>query len=304
VGSLLENKVVAVTGAGRGIGRAIALMCAEQGADVVVNDYGGSASGDGTDNGPAQDVVREIEAMGRRAVANAANIADPKSAESIVEDAVSRFGRLDAVVNNAGILRDVIFHKMSVADWKSVIDVHLNGYFYVSHAAAQQFRAQGSGAFVHFTSTSGLIGNFGQANYSAAKMGVVGLSNSIALDMQRFGVRSNCIAPFAWTRMTESIPATTPAEIERVERFKTMTPEKNAPLAVFLCSDAAADVNGQIFCTRKNEIFLFNRPLPIRSAHRDAGWTPETVAADLLPALRPSFQPLRRSSEVFAWDPI
>jgi NAD(P)-dependent dehydrogenase (short-subunit alcohol dehydrogenase family) len=304
VGNLLEGKVVAVTGAGRGIGRAIALQCADQGAAVVVNDYGGSATGDGADEGPAHDVVREIEAAGGRAVANAANIADPQSAESIVADAVSTFGRLDAVVNNAGILRDTIFHKMSVSDWKSVIDVHLNGYFYVSHAAAQQFRSQGSGAFVHFTSTSGLIGNFGQANYSAAKMGVVGLSNSIALDMQRFGVRSNCIAPFAWTRMTESIPATTPAEIERVERFKTMTPEKNAPLAVFLCADAAADVNGQIFVTRKNEIFLFNRPMPIRSAHRAEGWTPESIASDLVPAFKPSFEPLRRSSEVFAWDPI
>lgn len=304
MGEMLRDKVVAVTGAGRGIGRAIALMCAEQGAHVVVNDYGGSATGEDTGETPAAEVVREIEAVGGRAIANAANIADPKSAESIVEDAVTTFGRLDAVVNNAGILRDVIFHKMSVADWKSVIDVHLNGYFYVSHAAAQQFRTQGSGAFVHFTSTSGLIGNFGQANYSAAKMGIVGLSNSIALDMQRFGVRSNCIAPFAWTRMTESIPATTPAEIERVERFKTMTPEKNAPLAVFLCSDAAADVNGQIFCTRKNEIFLFNRPMPIRSGHRAEGWTPENIASDLAPALKPSFEPLRRSSEVFAWDPV
>lgn len=304
MGEMLKGKVVAVTGAGRGIGRAIALQCADQGAAVVVNDYGGSATGEPGDEAPAQAVVREIEAAGGQAIANAASVADPQSAESIVSDAVERFGRLDAVINNAGILRDAIFHKMSVADWRSVIDVHLNGYFYVSHAAAQQFRSQQSGAFVHFTSTSGLIGNLGQANYSAAKLGIVALSNSIALDMARYNVRSNCIAPFAWTRMTESIPANSDAERERVERFKTMTPEKNAPLAVYLCSDAAAEVNGQIFCTRKNEIFLFNRPLPIRSAHRADGWTPETIASDLTPALKPSFEALRRSSEVFAWDPI
>jgi len=304
VGELLVDKVVAVTGAGRGIGRAIALQCAQQGAAVIVNDYGGSATGEGADASPAEDVVREIEAAGGRAFANAANIADPQAAESIVADAVSRFGQLDAVVNNAGILRDVIFHKMSVDDWRQVIEVNLNGYFYVSRAAAQVFREQGGGAFVHFTSTSGLIGNFGQANYSAAKMGVVALSNSIALDMQRFNVRSNCIAPFAWSRMTESIPANTDAEKLRVERFKTMTPDKNAPLAAYLCSDAAADVNGQIFCTRRNEIFLFNRPMPIRSVHRSDGWTPETVASDAMAALRPSFQPITRSSDVFGWDPV
>jgi hypothetical protein len=122
--------------------------------------------------------------------------------------------------------------------------------------------------------------------------------------MERFGVRSNCIAPFAWSRMTATIPATTEAERRRVERFKEMTPEKNAPLAAYLCSDAAADVTGQIFCTRKNEVFLFNRPMPIRSAHRSEGWTPETIANELIPALRPSFQKLQRSSEVFSWDPI
>src|SRR3546814_784338 len=160
-------------------------------------------------------------------------------AASIVEDAVRHFGHLDTVVNNAGILRDRIFHKMSHADWDDVIRVNLNGYYYVSKAAALLFKEQGHGAFVHFTSTSGLIGNFGQANYSAAKMGIVGLSNSIALDMQRFGVTSNCIAPFAWSRLTASIPAETEAEKERVERLKSMSADKIAPLAVFLASDEA-----------------------------------------------------------------
>lgn len=301
---MLADKVVAVTGAGRGIGREIALLAAREGAKVVVNDYGGSQTGDALAEDPAGDVVAEIIAAGGEAIANRANIAEPGQAESIINDAVARFGRIDAIVNNAGILRDRIFHKMSHADWDDVIRINLNGYFYVSKAAANHFREQGSGAFVHFTSTSGLIGNFGQANYSAAKMGVVGLSNSIALDMQRSGVRSNCIAPFAWSRMTATIPAETEAEKERVERIKSMSADKIAPLAVFLASDAAADVTGQVFCVRKNEIFLFSPPRPIRSMHRSEGWTPESIASDLLPAFRPSFSALTRSGEVFAWDPV
>ena len=235
---------------------------------------------------------------------NAADISDPAAAATIVNDAVAAFGKLDAVVNNAGILRDRIFHKMSQVDWDDVIRINLNGYYYVSKAAALHFKDQGAGSFVHFTSTSGLIGNFGQANYSAAKMGVVGLSNSIALDMARSGVNSNCIAPFAWSRMTATIPAETDAEKERVERFKSMSADKIAPLAVFLASDAAKEVTGQIFSVRKNEIFLFSVPRPIRSMHRSEGWTPETIASDMLPAFRPSFHSLARSSEVFAWDPV
>jgi NAD(P)-dependent dehydrogenase (short-subunit alcohol dehydrogenase family) len=301
---MLQDKVVAVTGAGRGIGREIALLCARAGARVVVNDFGGTASGEETRERPAQDVVDEIKAFGGEAVANEASISDPAGAESIVNDAIAKFGRIDAVVNNAGFLRDAIFHKMSVDAWKAVIDVHLNGYFYVSIAAARHFREQGSGAFVHFTSTSGLIGNFGQANYAAAKMGVVGLSNSIALDMGRFGVTSNCIAPFAWSRMTATIPATNEAERLRVERFKTMSADKVAPLAAFLCADAAKEVTGQVFSVRKNEIFLFDRPVPIRGLHRPEGWTIETLASELLPALKPSFPKLQRSAEVFCWDPI
>jgi NAD(P)-dependent dehydrogenase (short-subunit alcohol dehydrogenase family) len=301
---LLADKVVAVTGSGRGIGRAIALASAAAGAKVVVNDYGGSASGEGADANPAHEVVDEIKAAGGEAFANTSSIMEPAGAASIIEDAVKAFGRIDAVVNNAGFLRDAIFHKMSQVDWRAVIDVHLNGYFYVSKAAAPYFKDQGSGAFVHFTSTSGLVGNFGQANYSAAKMGVVGLSTSIALDMQRFGVRSNCIAPFAWSRMIATIPTDTPEQQERVERMKQMTPEKIAPMAVFLCSDAAKDVTGQIFGVRKNEVFLFSRPQIVRSAQRGDGWTPETIADELLPMMRPSLQPLKRSPEVFTWDPI
>jgi len=300
----LNNKVVLVTGAGRGIGREIALLAAREGASVVVNDLGVSPDGDGMSLGPAQEVVEEIKAFGGKAVANGDSITDPKQAEGMVQQAVDTFGRLDSVINNAGFLRDRIFHKMSHADWEAVVNVHLMGYFNVSRAAANYFREQESGNFVHFTSTSGLVGNFGQANYAAAKLGVVGLSKSIALDMKRYNVRSNCIAPFAWSRLIGTIPTETPEEIQRVERVKSMTAEKIAPLTVFLASDLAADVSGQIFGSRKNEIFLFSQPRPIRSVQRTEGWTPQALAEQMLPAFKSDFYALERSGDVFCWDPI
>ncbi|GAA4414973.1 SDR family oxidoreductase [Quisquiliibacterium transsilvanicum] len=293
-----------VTGAGGGIGRDIALMMAKHGAQVVVNDIGASVSGEGNDAGPAQRVVDEIKAAGGKAVANTDSVSEPAAAQRIVETAVDTFGRIDVVVNNAGILRDRFFHKMSEPEWDAVIKVHLYGAYYVSRAAANHFKEQGSGAFVHMTSTSGLIGNFGQANYSAAKLGIAALSKSIALDMLRFNVRSNCIAPFAWSRMIGSIPTETDEEKARVERIKQMTPAKIAPIAVYLGSDAAKEVNGQIFAVRNNEIFLISQPRPVRSVHRSEGWTPETVAEHAMPALKSSFFALERSGDVFTWDPI
>lgn len=300
----LEGKVVLVTGAGRGIGREIALLAAQEGGAVVVNDLGGGPEGEGSSDGPAKEVVDEIRAAGGRAVANTESITDPAAAERMVAQAVDEFGRIDAVVNNAGILRDRIFHRMSHADWAAVINVHLNGYFNVSKAAGQFFRDQQSGSFVHFTSTSGLVGNFGQANYMAAKLGVVGLSKAIALDMARFNVRSNCVSPFAWSRLVGTILAETEAERIRVERVKAMTAAKIAPLSVFLASDLSKDVTGQIFGSRKNEIFLFSQPRPIRSVQRNEGWTPQTLAEQMLPAFKSSFFPLERSGDVFCWDPI
>lgn len=301
---MLDGKVVAVTGAGRGIGREIALLCGAEGASVVVNDYGTSSEGEGASDSFAAQVVREIIDAGGKAVANAASVADPAGATSIVEDAVSHFGRIDAVVNNAGILRDGIFHKMSDHDWCAVIETHLHGAFLVAKAATPYFKDQGSGSFIHFTSTSGLIGNIGQANYSAAKMGIVGLSNAIARDMQRFGVRSNCIAPFAWSRMIATIPSQTDADKRRLEMLKEMTAAKIAPMVAFLAADASREVSGQIFAVRKNEIFLFSQPRPIQTMHRSEGWTPQSIASDLLPAFRPNLIPLNNTMDIFSWDPV
>jgi NAD(P)-dependent dehydrogenase (short-subunit alcohol dehydrogenase family) len=301
---IVAGKVAIVTGAGRGIGRAIAGLLAAEGARVVVCDIGASLQGAGLDAGPAQETVAAIKKAGGQAIASTLSIAEPKNAEQIVKAAVDAFGRVDILVNNAGILRDVIFHKMSWADWSDVINVHLHGSFNMSRAVAGLFREQGGGAYVHMTSTSGLIGNFGQANYMAAKLGIMGLSRGIALDMQRFKVRSNCIAPFAFTRMIESIPAQTEAEKQRVERLAQMTPDKIAPLAVYLAADTADGISGQIFAVRNNEIFLFNQPRPIRVIHRSDGWTPEKLAEQLKGAFGPSFTPLERSAEVFSWDPI
>ena len=301
---MMEDKVVIVTGAGGGIGRDIALAMAREGAKVIVNDVGASMTGEGHDVGPAQRVVDEIRAAGGVAAANTDSVADAAAADRIVTTALDTYGRVDAVVNNAGILRDRFFHKMSVDEFDAVIKVHLYGSYFVSRAAANHFKAQESGAFVHMTSTSGLIGNFGQANYAAAKLGIMALSKSIALDMQKFNVRSNCIAPFAWSRMIGSIPTETEAEKARVERMKQMTPAKIAPLAVALASDAGADVTGQVFAVRNNEIFLMSQPRPIRSVQRGEGWTPETVAQHALPALKGSFYALDRSSDVFTWDPV
>jgi NAD(P)-dependent dehydrogenase (short-subunit alcohol dehydrogenase family) len=301
---IVDGKVAIVTGAGRGIGRGIALLMAQEGARVIVCDIGASLEGAGTDAGPAHAVVDEIKNTGGQAIASTLSISDPGNGDKIVQAALDAFGRVDILVNNAGILRDRIFHRMSWSDWSDVINVHLNGSFIMSRACATHFREQNSGAYVHMTSTSGLVGNFGQANYAAAKMGIVGLSRGIALDMARFNVRSNCVSPFAWTRMVQSIPTEDEKEKARVERASQVTPEKVAPLVVYLASDQAEGISGQILSARNNEIYLFNANRPIRTLHRSDGWTPQRLAEQLKGAFATSFTPLERSQDVFSWDPV
>jgi NAD(P)-dependent dehydrogenase (short-subunit alcohol dehydrogenase family) len=301
----MAGKVVIVTGAGRGIGREIALLAAGEGARVVVNDVGGGLDGAGSDATPAAEVVREIKANGGEAAASTDSVADWDGAQRIIATATSHFGRLDALVNNAGILRDRIFHQMSPEEFDAVVKVHLYGSFYMSRAAAAVFRAQESGAFVHMTSTSGLIGGLAQANYASAKMGIVGLSKTIALDMARFNVRSNCISPSAFSRMIETVPGQTPEkQAAYLEMRKAKTrPSQVAPLAVFLASDAAKDVNGQIIGSRGNELYLYSQPRPVRTLHRSDGWTAQSLS-DMVAAWKTSFTPLDRTRNVFDWEPL
>jgi len=294
---MLRDKVVVVTGAGRGIGREIALACAREGAAVIVNDPGVAQDGSGGEAGPAQETVADIRQEGCDAFANMASVADPDGAVSIIEDAVSRFGRIDAVVNTAGILRDAIWHKLSLEDWRTVIDVHLNGTFNVSKAATPFFREQQAGSFIHFTSGAGLIGNVGQANYAAAKLGIVGLSQSIALDMARYGVRSNCIAPIAFTRMIGNLMQDVPPDHPVMRKMEAIGADKVAPLAVYLASDEAREVTNQVFGVRGNEICLFSKPRPVRTVTRDEGWTPRSIAEELIPEIRGD---MARSDEVAA----
>jgi NAD(P)-dependent dehydrogenase (short-subunit alcohol dehydrogenase family) len=301
---MLEGKVAIVTGAGQGVGRAIAEGLANAGASVVINDVGVTLTGETENASAAEEAAAAIREAGGKAAANRESVADWVSAQRIVQTALDSFGRIDIVVNNAGILRDAIFHRMEPDEWRAVIDVHLHGSFNISRAAATHFRQQQSGSYIHMTSTAGLIGNFGQANYMAAKLGIVGLSRAIAMDMQRFSIRSNCIAPFAWSRMVSSIPTETEADKVRVAKLKQMTPEKIAPMVAFLGSDAAKNISGQIFAVRNNEIFLMSQPRPVRSLHRGKGWTPEALAEQLPGAFGPSLTPLERSADVFSWDPV
>lgn len=299
---VLRDRVVVVTGGARGIGREIALLAAAHGAAVLVNDLGGGTDGAGQDAGPAATLVTEIRNAGGRAAANNDSVTSADGAARIITAAMDSFGRVDCVVNNAGILRDKIFHRMSHEEFDSVVDVHLRGSFNVSSAAAPHFRTQESGAFVHMTSTAALIGNVAQANYAAAKMGIVGLSRSIAIDMAKFNVRSNCIAPFAWSRLVNTMTPEAMARNFDIELMKTVSAEKVAPLAVFLLSDAARNITGQIFAIRKDEVFLFDQPRPIRQLHHAGGWTVETLGREMAPAFKSALTPLESSADVFAWD--
>ncbi len=300
----LRGKVAVVTGAGRGIGREIALLLAHHGARVVVNDYGGTEAGAGGSATPADEVVGEIKGAGGDAVANYDSVATMAGGQKIVQTAVDVFGRIDIVVNNAGILRDRMIFNMSEQEWDDVINTHLKGSFAVTRAAAPLMREQKSGRFINMTSTSGLVGNVGQANYAAAKLGIVGLTKVVALDMKRYNVTANCISPFAWTRMIGTIPTETPAQKARVEKIKKMSPAHIAPLAAYLASDHASDVTGQVFGVRGKEIMLFGHMRPVMRMHHAEGWTVERLAEMFPGTLQHHMVPLDTSGQYFNYDPL
>jgi len=286
MGNRLKDRVAVVTGAGRGIGRGIALLLAQEGAAVVVNDLGGNVDGSGADTTPAQEVVDTIRAAGGRAIANADSVAEFRSAENIVQTAVKEFGRIDILINVAGILRDRMVFNLSEDDWDSVIRVHLKGTWNTCRHASAVMRQQKFGRIVNFSSTSGLYGNSGQANYGAAKDGVAALTRVISRELGKYGVTVNAIAPVAATRMTATVGQA--ARDARAKRGITagapttqlrMEPEDVAPMVVYLTTDAARDINGQFFLIRGGVISLLNGPAPARTIVKRGRWTPQEIAA-------------------------
>ena len=302
----LDGCVGIVTGGGRGIGAAVSRYAATLGASVVVSDYGASPGGQHTDDGVSvsAEVANDIVAAGGVALADSGDVRSFADAEQMVEAARSTFGRLDFVVHCAGILRDTIFHKMTPTDFETVLGVHLLGGFNVARAAAPIFREQLSGSYVFMSSTSGLIGAVGQANYSAAKAGLVGLSRSVAIDMHRFGVRSNIVAPFAATRMTASLGADGAEVSDRVRRLMSIGADTVAPIVAFLCAEDSQEITGQVFVVRNHEVFLMSQARPVRGFHHSDGWDMSTLTGVLKPAVKPFLYPLETSADYFSWDPI
>lgn len=282
----LEGKVAVVTGAGRGIGRTEALALAAEGAKVVVNDFGGAADGTGGAKSPADEVIAEIKKLGGDAVANYDNVATPDGGENIIKTAIDKFGRLDILINNAGILRDRIIFNMSEEEWDAVIKVHLYGTFHCTRPACVIFRQHRSGRIINTSSSSGL-GNMGQANYSAAKEGIIGFTRTVARDMGKYGVTCNAIRPTAATRLTLSPELKTAWEKsgkqDMIKAVEATTPEMIAPLVVFLCTDAAANVNGYDFAVGGGQIGVYSQP-ELQANINEPGkvWTVDELV-DILP---------------------
>ena len=292
---LLEGKVAIITGAGRGIGKALALQLAEEGAGVVVNDAGVGPDGAGHDDGPAEQVVAEIKARGLTSVANYDSVATMEGGESIIKTALDSFGRLDILVNNAGILRDRMIFNMTEREWDDVIAVHLKGHFACVKPAAVLMRQQRYGRIINFSSESGLWGNAGQANYGAAKSGIAGLTRVVARDLGRYGVTCNAIAPRAMTRLTATIPqqrpGAAPADAPRPELLEQLAPDFVAPMVCYLAGDHAWNVNGQIFLVYAGTVALLNHPLPSRTIFKKGMWTLDELSGAVPQMLEGSRNP-------------
>lgn len=301
---MLKDRVAVVTGAGRGIGRGIALLMAKEGAKVVVNDLGGAEDGTGSDQSVASQVVKEITDAGGEAVPNFDTVATWEGGHNIIQTALDSYGKIDILVNNAGVLRDRMIFNMTEEEWDGVMAVHLKGTFSCTRAASVYMRQQKYGRVTNFTSTSGLLGNYGQANYGAAKLGIVGFTRNCALDMQRYGVTFNAITPFAWTRLIGTIPERTEEDKKRLEKIKRMDPGHIAPLVTYLSSEQAGNITGQVFGVRAKEIILFSLPRPVRTIHRDEGWTPDTVAEVIPGAMADAFFPLVTTADIFPYEPL
>ena len=277
---MLKDKVAVVTGAGRGIGRGISLLMAKEGAKVLVNDLGGAGDGTGADRSPADEVVAEIKAAGGEAAANYDSVTSVQGGENIIKAAVDKFGRVDILVNNAGILRDKMFFNMTEQEWDDVIAVHLKGHFCVSKPACVLMREQKSGRIINMTSHAGLQGNAGQANYAAAKAGIVGFTRTVALDMAKYNVTVNAVAPMAWTRLVATIPG--------LQQPPGWDPVYVAPIVVYLASDEGQEITGQVVTIRGNKIALFSQPREIAAAYTDKEiWSPQEIARVFPAVLKP-----------------
>lgn len=300
---LLEGKVAVVSGAGGAIGSAVSKVLASHGAKILVNDLGVALGGEGKDSSPATRTVEEIRATGGIAEANVDSVAEWSSAQSVIDAAIHHFGKVDIVVNNAGNIRSSPFATMPVEDFEEVVRVHLMGSYYLSRAAAPHMQRAGSGSFIHMTSTAGLIGARGTVGYSAGKSGILALSRSIAMEMEADGVRSNCVAPHAFSRMLFVMRTDDKEFMDMIERRRdTQPPEQVGHLVSFLASDLAETITGQVFGVRGNEIYLYNQPRAIRTIHSAEGWTAEKLGGLVPKAWTKSFTPLEDTSDVYSWE--
>ena len=303
---ILDGRVVICSGSGRGVGAEVAKLMAAEGASVIVNDPGVGGGGEGGDQAPAQQVVDAIKSAGGNAAANYGSVASYEDCLGMVTQAREEFGGLHAVFNPAGILRDRMFHKMSPDDWQAVIDVHLTGHFNVCRAGINLFREQGYGRIVMVGSTSGLLGNIGQANYGAAKMGIVALARIVAMENASKGITANVICPSADTRMTRSVP--TPKDPDaaalREERLQRSPADAIAPLCTFLASEASGHVNGQVFHQRGGELSVYGLPRPLKTVHQYGGWTVESLMSNAIPSLENQFSPIEHARTHHAGLPL